>query len=290
MSVTRAGRIRYSTRAEAPRAVGGSNVDFASCADREPTGCSVVDGTSRGGEPEARQPRPGRVDRCCIRSADVYDTASLRRQPARRPIDQFRPASSVRHAPPLASRRRPGRDPRRGRDARWARRRTVSRLGQGRVSSDRASLRDRRTIDIRRRMHEAHQGRGARRGCGVRLRRLLNGTGAAPRRERQRRGGPAGRLQGQEGHEHERDPRLLVAAAPGLEHRADRHARRADQGRPSTARRSATSRSSTPTSTTRRPPTTATGTARSPRRTRPRPPTIRTRWSSSATSTRARRS
>jgi hypothetical protein len=38
--------------------------------------------------------RPGRADRCCIRSADVYDTASLRRQPARRP-SQRSASSSV---------------------------------------------------------------------------------------------------------------------------------------------------------------------------------------------------
>src|SRR4051794_16327470 len=58
---------------------------FASSPIGQQSDSQRVHRTSREGEPEARQPRPGRVDRCCIRSADVYDTASLRRQPARRP-------------------------------------------------------------------------------------------------------------------------------------------------------------------------------------------------------------
>ena len=44
----------------------------------------------------ARQPRPGRAGRCCNRSADAYDTASLRRHPARRPSRDPAP-SSVTH-------------------------------------------------------------------------------------------------------------------------------------------------------------------------------------------------
>ena len=82
----------------------------------------------------------------------------------------------------------------------------------------------------------------------------------------QRRGSdPAGCLQEQEGHEHVGDPHLLAPPAPGHEHRADEHASSSRSRPPSTARRSATSRSSTPTLTTPRPPRTATGTARSSR-------------------------
>ena len=70
-----------------------------------------------------------------------------------------------------------------------------------------------------------------------------------------------------------------------------RPARSWPSSRPSSmARRSATSRSSSSASTTPRPPTRATGTARSSSRTPPRRSTTRTRWPTSAPTTRARRS
>ena len=77
---------------------------------------------------------------------------------------------AVRHAPPLAPPTPWEGTVDRGRSAARVGRRYASPVGSGTRWSDRRSLRDRRTIPSRRSVHEAHQGRGARRVPPVRLR------------------------------------------------------------------------------------------------------------------------
>src|SRR5262245_54324335 len=78
MSVTRAARTRYSTPAGLPQRVGRPNQET----ERELTDRGH---DCRHPQALARRRCLGAAERCCIRFADAYDTASLRRPPARRP-------------------------------------------------------------------------------------------------------------------------------------------------------------------------------------------------------------
>src|SRR5262245_35548231 len=78
MSVTRAARTRYSTPAGLPQRVGRPNQET----ERELTDRGH---DCRHPQAVARRRCLGAAERCCIRFADAYDTASLRRPPARRP-------------------------------------------------------------------------------------------------------------------------------------------------------------------------------------------------------------
>ena len=164
ISVTRAARTRYST----------PKVRTSQGGDRRPSTGAIRPwvGTWRPATlPTWRAMRlatramahgGGAADRYCIRVADGYDTASFRRSPARRP-------STVLH-------RRPSRTAARPADALGGhRRRAASTRATGeprivRVGSRRETPTEGRSgtagrSDIRRRMHEAHQGRSARREC-----------------------------------------------------------------------------------------------------------------------------
>ena len=141
-------------------------------------------------------------------SPSAYDTASLRRSPARRSSSVLR---AVRHAPPLAPADALGGHRRRGRAHEGGRTAVAcpDRAG-AQVASDRGSLRDRRTIrSSRRRMHEAtRSGHSPPPPCSPSRRAAAAGGGVASKGD---------------------DRDLVVAAAPGLEQGPDGHDRQRHQ-------------------------------------------------------------